>query len=61
MPKTITPVTNNTQAVIHDSDGKNAPLPGSAGKAVATVTVSGKTTSVHGQVAKTSVILDNPA
>jgi hypothetical protein len=62
MPRTTTTTSNNVQPVIHDSDGKNSPLPASAGAAVvSTGTPLSKNAVVHGQVAKTTVVINNPA
>lgn len=60
MTKTTTPGSGSGQSVIHDSDGKNAPLAPSAGQPVTAVTRSGKTVSASGQVSKTSVVFNNP-
>lgn len=59
MSKTII-TSPNGQQVIHSSDGKDAAVSASSGKAVVTtVSKTGQTTSVHGQIVGTSIVFDN--
>ena len=58
--KNIIKGTHGSQ-VIHSSDGKDAPMPVSAGQPMAVATVGGKTTAAHGQVTASTVVFDSPA
>lgn len=61
MAKTIVKASSG-QVIIASSDGKDAPLPVSAGQPIVAVAAVGSSKpTVHGQVTGTTVVTDNPA
>ena len=58
----VTVKTSTGQIIVASSDGKDTPLPSSAGQpVVATASVGAAKPTVHGQVTGTTVVTDNPA